>query len=309
MRCSYCNNEAIYRRRYSGENLCIKHFIKTIDEKVYRTINPVIRHGDKIGLAVSGGKDSLVMAYIVNKIVKRIRGRSLELVALIIDEGIRGYRDKSVEAAVNHLMEWGIKYRVGYVSEVFETTVDELVAKQNKNLSCTYCGLLRRRLLNLLAEEEGVTKIFTGHNASDIAQTIILNMLQGNVRNIMYETEAPDAIPRIYPLKKILEQEATLYAYLTRIEYYDKPCPYTRYSIRNDIRNFLTKMENKRPGVTFSIIASAEKIKKEIGKKIRMNKCYICGQPTTRKICKVCELSKELNLPIPKTSTKNIKTY
>ncbi len=308
MKCSYCENEAIYKRRYSGENLCIKHFIRTIEEKVYRVINPILEHGDKIGLAVSGGKDSLSMAFIVNKIVGKIRGRSIDLVALIVDEGIAGYRDKSVEAAVRHLKEWGIEYRVGYVSKIFETTVDKLVAENDKNLSCTYCGLLRRRVLNFLAEDEGVDKIFTGHNASDIAQTILLNMLQGNVKNIMYETEAPGAIPRIYPLKKVLEPEVTLYAYLTGIEYYDKPCPYTRYSIRNDIRNFLTFMENKRPGITFSLIASAEKIKASIGKKLRLKRCKLCGQPTTREVCKVCELSMQLGLPTPKTISKNIKT-
>lgn len=304
MKCSYCGRDAIYRRRYSGETLCIKHFIRTIEERVYRVVNPHLYHGIKIGLAVSGGKDSLSMAFIMNKIVNRIRGRSIELVALLIDEGISGYRDKSIDAAVEHLEEWGIKYRVGVVKDVFDTTVDELVASNEKNLACTYCGLLRRRVLNILAEEEGVDKIFTGHNASDMAQTILLNMFQGNVRNIMYETEAPEAVPRIYPLRRILEQEITLYAYLTGIKYYGKPCPYTRYSIRNDIRNFLTYMENKRPGVTFSLIGSAEKIKKVVGRKLRLGKCRICGQPTTRDICKVCELSEKLGLPQPKTMQK-----
>lgn len=303
MKCSYCDRPAIYRRRYSGENLCRRHFIKTVDEKVYKSVKGYLTRGSRIGLAVSGGKDSLTMAYIVGKIVRRLVGH-IDLVALIVDEGISGYRDRSVEVATEQLGRWGVRYRVGRVYEYFETTVDKLVSSNDKNLSCTYCGLLRRRVLNYLAEEEGVDRLFTGHNASDIAQTILLNMFQGNVRNIMYETEAPEAVQRIYPLGRILEQEVTLYAHLAGIDYYDKPCPYTRYSIRNDIRNFLTYMENKRPGITFSLIASAGKIRSEVGKRLRMGSCSICGQPTTREVCKVCELSMKLGLPLP----KNIKT-
>ncbi len=303
MKCSYCDRPAIYRRRYSGENLCRRHFIKTVDEKVYKSVRGYLTRGSRIGLAVSGGKDSLTMAYIVGKIVRRVGGH-IDLVALIVDEGISGYRDRSVEVATEQLGRWGVRYRVGRVYEYFETTVDKLVSSNDKNLSCTYCGLLRRRVLNYLAEEEGVDRLFTGHNASDIAQTILLNMFQGNVRNIMYETEAPEAVQRIYPLGRILEQEVTLYAHLAGIDYYDKPCPYTRYSIRNDIRNFLTYMENKRPGITFSLIASAGKIRSEVGKRLRMGSCSICGQPTTREVCKVCELSMKLGLPLP----KNIKT-
>lgn len=297
--CSYCGEPPIYFRKYNGEYLCIKHFCRKIEKKVYKTIRPHLRNIKKAGLAVSGGKDSLVMAYIINKIIKSTKPfKNINILAIIVDEGIPGYRDSSIKKGINQLSKWGIKYRIERFEDNFNFTIYDIIERTGaKHLSCTYCGLFRRRVLEHIARKEKIDILFTGHNASDLAQTIILNMIQGNIKHLVYELiPPPGTIPRQYPLKYILEKEVTLYAYLKKIEYYDQPCPFTRYSIRNDIRNFLSLLENKRPGITYSILHTGEKIKKIHNRKIHLKECMECGYPTVRDYCKVCELSLKIDM-------------
>ncbi len=295
MKCSYCDAEAVYHRRYSGEFLCRKHFLRTIEEKARKTIKDILRPDIKLGLAVSGGKDSLSLAYIMKRITEPYPDTSL--VALIVDEGIPGYRDPSIKAAVKMLDSWGIEYRIGSLAEIFGFKLDEIINENNRNMSCTYCGVFRRRVLDIMARREGVEYLLTGHNASDFAQTVLLNTVQGNLKHLVYElAPAPGVVPRVYPLKFILEQEVTLYAFLRGIHYHDEPCPFTRYSLRNDIRNFLSELENKRPGITYNIVRLGDKLKKITGEKIILNPCKKCGFPTSRDICKVCEILQEFNL-------------
>src|SRR5580700_7287079 len=121
--CSRCReNPSYYTRRYSGESLCSSCFKETTVEKVRRTISKygMLRRGQKVGVAVSGGKDSLSLLKILHELSegpgggesskRRTRreansqanddgggapGRDrFELVALTVDEGVKGYRDE-----------------------------------------------------------------------------------------------------------------------------------------------------------------------------------------------------------------------
>ncbi len=295
MKCSYCNSKAIYHRRYSGEYLCRKHFLQSIEEKTRRTIREILRPDIKLGLAVSGGKDSLALSYIIKKITEPYP--QTKLVALMVDEGIPGYRDESLKAAIKMLDKWEIEYRIGRLDTIYSFRLIDIVKEENKNMSCTYCGVFRRRILDAMARKEKVDYLFTGHNASDFAQTVLLNITQGNLRHLVYElAPSPGVTPRIYPLKYILEQEVTLYAFLRDIKYHDEPCPYTRYSLRNDIRNFLSELERKRPGITYNIVRIGDKLKRMTGEKIVLKPCSECGFPTTREKCKVCEILHNLGI-------------
>ena len=293
MKCTYCDKEAIYYRKYSGEYLCKKHFIKSIEDKVRRNIRSILRPDIRIGLAVSGGKDSLSMAYIIKKITSSYS--TTELLGIIVDEGIPGYRDNSIKAAVKTLEKLDIGYEIGSIEEYYDFKLVDIINEENRSTACTYCGVFRRRILDILSRKNNVDYLFTGHNASDFAQTVLLNVIQGNLKYLTSELKPNDiTIPRIYPLRYILEKEVTLYAYLRKIEYYDKPCPFTRFSLRNDIRNFLTHLEKQRPGITYNIVRLGDKLKKMGHERYILKPCKLCGFPTTREICKVCELLKKI---------------
>lgn len=285
--CDHCSKPAIYYRRYSGERTCKKHFIASVDKRVRREVRRYLRRDSRVGLAVSGGKDSLSMAHAMGKL--RSRFPEMELVGLIVDEGIDGYRGASIEKAREALHKLGIEHRVFSFQEGFSTTLDEMVERSgDRNQACTFCGVLRRRALDRVAKESGVEVVLTGHNLDDLAQTVLLSIIQGNVRHLTQEPDFPGVVRREKPLRNLLEREVTLYALLSGIDYYDLHCPYTRSSLRNEVRNFLVDLEAGHSGVTYSIARTGEKIK--TGERVKMGRCTICGYPTTRVVCKACEI-------------------
>lgn len=289
-RCSYCSSPAIYLRRYSGEYLCRRHFMESVEARVRRALRGKLRGRLRVGLAVSGGKDSLTMAYIMWRLSRR--HPETELVGLIVDEGIRGYRDRSIEHARRLLEQLGISYEIGSFEEEFGVTVDELVRELSVRIPCSYCGVLRRRMLEMLGRRLGVKAILTGHNANDLAETVLLNVIQGNIRHLVQELEVGEGyIPHVTPLRYVPEAEVVLYAYLAGIDYFEDSCPYVPYALRREIRDFLNTLENRHPGIVFNVLSAAERMRRE---RIPTRPCKICGYPTTRETCRSCEMLEEI---------------
>src|SRR5690349_5493063 len=96
MKCDRCDNTAAYSRKYSGENLCVNCFSNSILQKTARTISKynMIENDDIVGVAVSGGKDSLSLLHILQKMSE---SHNFKLKAITVDEGISGYRDEALE--------------------------------------------------------------------------------------------------------------------------------------------------------------------------------------------------------------------
>jgi len=289
MKCSYCDKPAVYHRKYSGEWLCKDHFTRSIERKVLKTIREYLHPGIKIGLGVSGGKDSLTMSYIIRKITKR--DPKTKLFAILIDENISDYREHSLNYAKKFLNKIGIPYKIFSFKEYYGIGIDEIVMRTGKpQLACTYCGVLRRRLFDIVALEYDLEMIFTGHNANDVSQTILLNVIQGNLDHLISKRRYIEGyIPRIYPLKYIREEEIVLYANIKKIPYYPGHCPYRPYVLRNKIRLFIEELERERQGIIYNIISLGEKLQ-EIEREEKLEKCMICGFPSKRRICKACEI-------------------
>src|SRR5438309_10158484 len=97
--CSKCGGNGVYERRYSGEVLCANCFKASIVEKTRRTISRygMVKFGERLGVAVSGGKDSLSLM----KVLDGLNQDSLfRLVALTVDVGVKVYRDVSTSYAI-----------------------------------------------------------------------------------------------------------------------------------------------------------------------------------------------------------------
>jgi uncharacterized protein (TIGR00269 family) len=104
-------------------------------------------------------------------------------------------------------------------------------------------------------------------------------------------------VQRIKPFCEIPEKETALYAFIKKIRFQDMPCPYASEAMRNDIRVFLNRMEQKHTGIKFTIFKSIEKIRpaiEKIGGKEELTECAKCGEPTTGEICKTCEMLQQL---------------
>jgi len=308
--CTICKRrEAFFFRPYSGEKLCKKCFSISVEDKVRATVAKydMLKYNDRIAVAVSGGKDSLSLLHILAKIERSFLNASL--VAVSVDEGIRGYRDKAIKMAAENCKELDVEHFVVSFEELYGCAQDEIVKRLKRKESsgltpCAYCGVLRRKALNIAAREVNANKIATGHTLDDETQTILLNVLHGDPLRMAREKPLtdkvhPKLVQRIKPFCGIPERETTLYAYTKKMSFQDTPCPYASEAMRNPIRLFLNRMEHKYAGTKFTIFKSIEKIRpaiEKIVKKEELNECIKCGEPTTERICKACHMLQELGM-------------
>lgn len=304
--CTKCESTSpIFFRPYSGERLCRECFTNSIESQVRGTISKyrMLKPNDTIAIAVSGGKDSVSLLHILNRIEKNfLRARTI---AITIDEGISGYRAEAVKIAADNCEQLGVEQIVLSFRELYGYGLDEIVKitpKREKLTPCSYCGVLRRKALNVAAKEAGASKLATAHNLDDETQTIFLNLIHGDVTRIArvepaMEETSPQFAQRVKPLCDIPENEVALYAYLKKIKFQKTPCPYMHTTMRNTLRTTLNRLEAQYPGVKYTVARAIERIRptlKTATAKVKLRKCTICGELTVGKICKPCEIIQKI---------------
>jgi len=305
--CTVCKRgEAFFQRPYSGESLCKSCFCRSIETKVKATISKyeMLEPDDRLAVAVSGGKDSVSLLHIMTKTEKEFPKASLS--AIIVDEGIKGYRDEAAKIAIDNCGKLGVEYRTVSFKDLYDYTLDEIVemTKNAELTPCSYCGVLRRKALNIGARSAKADKMATAHNLDDEAQTYLINIIHGDpfrvlrVKPVLAPTQ-PDLVQRIKPFCEVPEREIALYAYVKRISFQSVPCPYAATALRNDVRNTLNRLEHKHPGMKYTICRSVEKIRNALegsGLKVELKSCEICGGPTTGRICQTCQILQDLRI-------------
>lgn len=305
--CSACERkESFFYRKYSGEQLCKKCFAESIEEKVRSTISKykMLNYNDRVAIAVSGGKDSLSLLNVLAKMEQKYPRATL--MAITIDEGIKGYRDEALKIASDTSKKLNVPHYIVSFKEIFGFTLDEIIHRASKQKSeltaCAYCGVLRRKALNIAALKVNANKIATGHTLDDEVQTYLLNIFHGDITKIYSEKPVTDfvhprLVQKVKPLCEIPERESALYAYLKKFNFQSNPCPYASEAMRNDIRNLLNQMEEQHAGTKFTVFKSIEKLRpamSNIQTKSTFTECQKCGDPATGKLCMACQLLQQI---------------
>lgn len=299
--CSKCKKPAVTFIRYNGTHLCKDHFIQYFEKRVKKEIKKQgkTEGNSKIGVAVSGGKDSTVVLYLINDIFSH--RSNVEIHAITIDEGIKNYRDKSIVFAKKNCEKLGVKHHILTLKGFIGTTMDEITKKKNEIGECSYCGVFRRLCLNKKSKELGIHKLVFGHNLDDMSQSILMNFVNGDTEKLArlgpHVKIQPGLVPRMIPLRVIPEKEVTLYAILNNIEFFDGECPYSTSALRGVFRDIIDDLEYRNPGTRHSILNSFDNIKELLYEKyppVELNKCKLCGEPTSQDLCKACILKKKL---------------
>lgn len=140
--------------------------IKKLTGKAIGAFN-LIEEGDRIAVAVSGGKDSWTLLHILDSLRRRAPIR-YELIAVNVDPGFSGYRTDIMEA---HLKEHGFVYHME------RTDCATIIREKLRPGSsfCAFCARLRRGVLYSVASQLGCNKLALGHHLDDFIETLLLN--------------------------------------------------------------------------------------------------------------------------------------
>lgn len=303
--CDVCGKRrADVLQPHTGLRLCRGCFTADLVARVSREIFRfgMIRGGEKILLAISGGKDSFTLL----DVMSRIYDPEL-LGGVTIVEGIASYnRAEHVEEIKRLGAERGVEIFVYSLKELWGASVDEMVegskARGLRISPCTYCGIHRRKGMNIVARELGYDKVATAHNLDDEVQTLMINVLRGDLERLLanHPRRAKGSrlfVDRIKPLRKIYERETAAYAYLAGFRPQEVECPYLELqpSLRARIREILYEVERERPGTLLKVLEwydNAFDPLREPKKPPELPSCEACGEPTSpgRTLCKSCEL-------------------
>jgi len=305
-----CGRPAVYHGS-GGRLTCGDHLSEWLRSQVFAELKKFIKSSDSLAVAASGGKDSTALLEMVHD-WNCERNNPLPLKAILIDEGITGYREFTRKFLEKFCEFHDIPLTVVTFRESLGSNLDSIMKrrKDSQVSSCTICGAFRRYLLNRVAREAGATKLLLAHNLDDEVQTLLMNLFTGNVGQAGRKgelSETPDDlfVPRFKPLIRVPEKALTIHGLLHYPSLPDRECPYLRESLRYEMRLMANEYETLHPGFKLKLIntylrdilPALQKTPPKSGGNLQ--KCECCGEPASQLICKTCQLRQTLGLKAP----------
>ncbi len=217
----------------------------------------MIAEGDRILVAVSGGKDSYTLLHTL----EMLRRRSIvtfSIVAVNIDHGFPGYRTDRIAA---YLESCGFEYFMSRrdIARLIETKL------KPTQTACALCARLRRGALYDLAPEHGCNKIALGHHKDDLIETLLLNMFfAGELKSmppLLHSDDGRNIVIR--PLAYVDETDIAAYAALREFPIVCCSCPACGVrdnQQRRAMKIMLEKLDDRHPGLKSSILTSMRNV-------------------------------------------------
>lgn len=223
------------------ERSIIKKYRKSIWNPFIAAIKryELVLEGDKIAVCISGGKDSMLMAKLMQQL-QRVSDVEFELVFLVMDPGYSSANRKKIEDNAKLL---------NVPVTIFETDIFA-AANQSEQSPCYLCARMRRGHLYSKAQELGCNKIALGHHMSDVIETTLLGMFYGSqLQGMMpklHSTNFP-GMELIRPMYCILEESVIAWAKYNNLDFIRCACRFTEQNaLTNDRENSSKRQEVKR---------------------------------------------------------------
>ena len=240
------------------ESSITKKYRKRIWTKFTKAINDhkLISDGDKIAVAISGGKDSLLLAKLFQEL-KRHGKNNFELEFVVMDPGY--HKD------IRNLLERNCEY-LNIPIKIFESDVFLVVDKIAKNYPCYMCARMRRGFLYSKARELGCNKLAIGHHFNDVIETTLLNVFySGNFKTMLPKLKSSnfEDMELIRPMYYIEEQSIINFIKSSGILALNCACMVAAKRIGNkryEIKDLIANMKNKYKYVDKSIFSAAQNV-------------------------------------------------
>lgn len=289
----FCGKGAIIFLPYSKKHLCEQHFLRLFERRFRKTVREfdMLKSGDRVAVGLSGGKDSCALLQCLAQL-----NMPIELIAITINEGIAGYRERTLKTAQRECEKHGIEHVVLDFETEAGMSLDRIVEKEGDGLPCSHCGVLRRYLLNKGARDLGASKLATGHNLDDVAQTVMMNIMRNEpsrlARYLNPIVESERFVRRLRPFMRTPEREIAIYCMVKGIELDRKDCPYANFAFRGHVRAMLNQAEERYPGTKFRILNSFLEMEDTLRAKYKdsdVSFCESCGDPSADTQCMFCK--------------------
>ncbi|OAF66048.1 hypothetical protein A3Q56_06222 [Intoshia linei] len=285
--------------------LCKICFIKIFEEDVHQNVieNKLFSNGDTVAIGASGGKDSSVLIHVLKVLNDKYNYR-IKIVLVSIDEGIKGYRDDSLLSVKKNCYDYNFDLFIVSFKQLYGWSMDEIVAKIGRKSNCTFCGVFRRQALDRAATHIKADKLVTGHNADDVAETIVMNMLRCDAARLSRCTNiiTNDSIemPRSKPMMYCYEKDIVMYAHFQKLKYFSTECTYFPNSFRGYARDYVKDLEKINPLSILNIISCAQNFDIKTSVRIpTLKNCQQCNYVSSNNICAACKLINGLEKNIP----------
>lgn len=293
MKCRRCKAPAVIELRRHNAAFCRECFLHHVQEQVKRTIDDfdMLATGERVLVAVSGGKDSLALWGILLDLGYEADGLYLGL-------GIGDYSDESARctrafAAARSATLIEVDLPADYGFDI------EHGAAVARRAPCSACGLSKRHLFNKAAVEGGYDAVATGHNLDDEAAVLFGNVLRWNAdylgRQLPVLPGEAGFVRKIKPLVRLAERETAAYCVLTGIDYIVEECPMAAGNKHIGYKEALDEIEVTSPGSKAAFYfgfleRGSPRFRAAAVEGVELVACPSCGEPTTGAVCAFCKL-------------------
>jgi uncharacterized protein (TIGR00269 family) len=267
---------------------------KEFEAKIKKTIKDygLVTKKEKIVVAMSGGKDSTVVAYLLKKFGYNVHAVHINLLmGKWSDENEEDVRKFCSQYKIP-LHIYDVREEIGYAMCYLKS----VLGSKEKLKQCTVCGIIRRWILNKKARELGADKLATGHNLDDEAQNVMMNLMKGNpmigvnLGPLTGSIQDKKFVTRIKPLYFIKEKDVEKYSRERAFPVLYQRCPCVIGALRHEVRRKLDQIEMKDRAIKENLVRNflviQKDLKKKVGKDLRY--CTSCGEPSRNELCKVC---------------------
>lgn len=299
MQCKRCRTKPVVLKLPRHHTaLCADCFDHYVIDQVARAIRHyhMFRHEEPILVAVSGGKDSLGLWDLLDRMGYRTTG-------VHVQQGIDGYSRDSETKTRAFAEARRLPLVVHDLTKEYGGGVTAM-AEASRRSACSACGTVKRYAFNKIGRELGFHVVATGHNLDDEAARLLGNLLHWQVDYLVKQSPAlPSShaklVRKVKPLFRLTEREVAAYAVLRKIDYVIDECPMSHDANSLQYKAALNQLEEHSPGTKQFfyleflrrqplVSAGAE------AEAVVLNECVRCGEPTTGTLCGHCRVVEPL---------------
>jgi len=294
VKCTVCRGPAVIDLRRHNANFCADHFLRFCRDQVAKAIDrhDMIASGERVLVAVSGGKDSLALWDLLLELGYDAEGMTIGL-------GIGDYSEASTAAAVAFADERDLPLQRIDLRATYGYDIPTAAAV-TRRVPCSSCGMSKRHLIDSAALDGGYDVVATGHNLDDEAAVLLGNVLHWQTEYLGRQAPvlpARDGFPRkVKPLVRLGERETAAYCVLRGIDYIVDECPMAEGNHHLRYKEALNAIEAGSPGTKHAFYF--EFLDKAAGRfrpeaavaQDGLQACRSCGAPTTGEVCAFCRL-------------------